>query len=221
MTDREALLAAILANPAEDTPRLVFADWLEENSQPERAEFIRVQVELARIPEKPDCTSSRGKSCVNPRCRKWNRLYADKHDELRRRERELLETVPKWMPVGIDGTAEVVSPKRFLEIYELARGFVRGITCTWEWWVGTAERYLAVQPVERVRLTTRPDDNETWFEWDGLPNCWYHARWPRIAFELPPAQELWQFSHVQDPTNWDYTPVVRGDYPRFIFPGNV
>ncbi len=31
MTDEDALLAAILADPEDDTPRLVFADWLDEN----------------------------------------------------------------------------------------------------------------------------------------------------------------------------------------------
>ncbi len=31
MSDRDALLAAIRANPDDDTPRLVFADWLDEN----------------------------------------------------------------------------------------------------------------------------------------------------------------------------------------------
>jgi uncharacterized protein (TIGR02996 family) len=46
MNEREALLAAVCANPDDDTPRLVFADWLEENGEPERAEFIRVQIEL-------------------------------------------------------------------------------------------------------------------------------------------------------------------------------
>jgi uncharacterized protein (TIGR02996 family) len=49
MSDRAALLAAILANPDEDTPRLVYADWLQEHGEPDRAEFIRVQVELARL----------------------------------------------------------------------------------------------------------------------------------------------------------------------------
>ena len=43
MSDESALLAAILAHPDEDTPRLMYADWLEENGQPERAEFIRLQ----------------------------------------------------------------------------------------------------------------------------------------------------------------------------------
>jgi uncharacterized protein (TIGR02996 family) len=43
MTDEAALLAAILARPDEDTPRLMYADWLDEHGQPERAEFIRIQ----------------------------------------------------------------------------------------------------------------------------------------------------------------------------------
>ncbi len=46
-SDRDALLAAIRTNPDEDTPRLVFADWLDENGDPDRAEFIRGQCELA------------------------------------------------------------------------------------------------------------------------------------------------------------------------------
>jgi uncharacterized protein (TIGR02996 family) len=48
VSDGDALLAAILADPKEDTPRLVYADWLAENEQEKRAEFVRVQVELAK-----------------------------------------------------------------------------------------------------------------------------------------------------------------------------
>jgi uncharacterized protein (TIGR02996 family) len=48
VSDGPALLAAILAHPAEDTPRLAYADWLQEQGDDERAEFIRVQIELAR-----------------------------------------------------------------------------------------------------------------------------------------------------------------------------
>jgi uncharacterized protein (TIGR02996 family) len=47
MTDRDALLAAILADPDDNTARLVYADWLQENGQTERAEFIRAQIEAA------------------------------------------------------------------------------------------------------------------------------------------------------------------------------
>ena len=50
MTDHDALLSAICAEPDEDTPRLAFADFLEENDEPQRAAFIRTQIELARTP---------------------------------------------------------------------------------------------------------------------------------------------------------------------------
>jgi uncharacterized protein (TIGR02996 family) len=48
--DGEALLRAICERPWEVDPRLVYADWLEENGQPERAEFIRLQLEVAALP---------------------------------------------------------------------------------------------------------------------------------------------------------------------------
>ena len=41
MSERAAFVSAILDNPADDTVRLVFADWLDEHGEPERAEFIR------------------------------------------------------------------------------------------------------------------------------------------------------------------------------------
>ena len=44
-SDGDALFRAVCEQPAEDTPRLVYADWLEENGQSERAEFIRLQCE--------------------------------------------------------------------------------------------------------------------------------------------------------------------------------
>jgi uncharacterized protein (TIGR02996 family) len=53
MNEADGFLADICARPDDDTPRLVYADWLEDNGQPERAELIRVQCELAREPEEP------------------------------------------------------------------------------------------------------------------------------------------------------------------------
>ena len=45
----ELFLAGIRAHLDEDTPRLVFADWLQENGDEARAEFIRLQCELYRV----------------------------------------------------------------------------------------------------------------------------------------------------------------------------
>src|SRR6266545_333496 len=72
MNERDALLRAVCDHPDDDTPRLVFADWLQENGEEARAEFIRVQVEL------PSC--ERG-----PR-----RLH------LTRREHDLLNEYEEW-----------------------------------------------------------------------------------------------------------------------------
>ncbi len=44
-----AFLDAIRAAPADDAPRLIYADWLEEQGDP-RGEFIRLQCELAGLP---------------------------------------------------------------------------------------------------------------------------------------------------------------------------
>lgn len=51
MTDDAALLQTIIEHPDDDAPRLIYADWLEDHGDTERAEFIRVQIELARLSE--------------------------------------------------------------------------------------------------------------------------------------------------------------------------
>src|SRR4051812_15312829 len=52
MADRDDFLAAIRRVPDDDTPRLVFADWLDEHGDP-LGEFIRVQVELEKVRDHP------------------------------------------------------------------------------------------------------------------------------------------------------------------------
>ncbi len=86
MSDEDAFVHSILDNPDDDTPRLVFADWLEEHGRESHAELIRVQCELARLPR-------RGRE-PNVKARR---------EELAAREKELLrqpEFFPKW-PAGI------------------------------------------------------------------------------------------------------------------------
>ncbi|HJZ54541.1 MAG TPA: TIGR02996 domain-containing protein [Gemmataceae bacterium] len=51
LSDRQALIAAIIEHPEEDTPRLAFADWLDERGDAYFADWaalIRSQVEAAR-----------------------------------------------------------------------------------------------------------------------------------------------------------------------------
>jgi uncharacterized protein (TIGR02996 family) len=55
----EPFLRAICANPEDDTVRLVYADWLDENGDPDRAEFIRLQVAVPDRPPAFDATYAR------------------------------------------------------------------------------------------------------------------------------------------------------------------
>lgn len=51
MNQRDAFTLAVADTPDDDAPRLVFADWLEEEGDAAWAAFIRAQCALARLPE--------------------------------------------------------------------------------------------------------------------------------------------------------------------------
>ena len=50
-TDEQPFLDAAFERYADDRPRLVYADFLDDSGAPERAELIRVQLALARLGE--------------------------------------------------------------------------------------------------------------------------------------------------------------------------
>ena len=57
MSLERAFLEEIAERPDDDVPRLVYADWLEDNGQPERAAFVRFQCQAARLrPGTPELT---------------------------------------------------------------------------------------------------------------------------------------------------------------------
>src|SRR5215470_11482605 len=49
MSPDEAFRRDILANPDDDAVRLIYADWLDEHGDRDRADFIRVQCRLAQL----------------------------------------------------------------------------------------------------------------------------------------------------------------------------
>lgn len=73
------LMQAILRDPYADLPRLVYADWLDEHGYPKRAEFIRVQIELANhergngVPAYWKAMRISHNKCQNPGCSPWCR----------------------------------------------------------------------------------------------------------------------------------------------------
>lgn len=51
MTPDQAFIDAIIESPDDDTPRLIYADFLEGRGESDRAEFIRLQCQLAQMSE--------------------------------------------------------------------------------------------------------------------------------------------------------------------------
>lgn len=102
------LFQAILADPADDFPRLLLADVLEEAGQGERAEFIRVQIELAKpwsrgSGECWQCNCARrGAQHTNGQCR-----CSERWKTLRRREREIVEKCGEAWVVELLANAKI------------------------------------------------------------------------------------------------------------------
>src|SRR4051812_15097832 len=59
MSTRDDLLRAIGESPDDDALRLVYADWLEENGDPDRAAFVRAQLEADREPNRRESLARR------------------------------------------------------------------------------------------------------------------------------------------------------------------
>ena len=143
MTECDALLAAVIAHPDDDTPRLVFADHLEDAGEVERAEFIRVQCELAKFYGPAD--NGLADNGLVP-------LLSPGTDEgplrpLVRRERELLDVAAAEGWAGLPG---------FVDEWWFRRGFVDEVRLSAADWLAHADAILAAHPVRAVSLTTAP-----------------------------------------------------------------
>jgi uncharacterized protein (TIGR02996 family) len=102
-TEQVALWQAIRENPDEDTPRLVYADWLQENGEEERAEFIRLQCQLAAIAHRPENQRAIGQlrarcdRIVGPNRKRWTQALFDVvWRDLNRQDREAVKRARQW-----------------------------------------------------------------------------------------------------------------------------
>jgi uncharacterized protein (TIGR02996 family) len=140
MTTLDDLLRAVLADPADDGARLAYADWLEEEGQTERAEFVRVQVALAVETRKT--YQVRLKRRLKQMCRgvvtlrrwTWTNYVLDDLG---------------W-GLSINGWPFCVVP--VVPHATFRRGFVESVTCSCADWLAHGPAVVAAQPVTAVRL---------------------------------------------------------------------
>jgi uncharacterized protein (TIGR02996 family) len=134
MSLEPALLAAIAAAPDDDLPRLVYADWLDENDRPLRAEFIRLQIEIAKKETLP-------RAAVNVFAHLWQRqqeILDDHRDEL------------------LGPLAGVVTQYN----YEFRRGFLEQLTLRLSDFLDNIELVGALRPPPAVRVIDAADSLE-------------------------------------------------------------
>ncbi len=175
MTASEAFLADIVANPADDGLRLIYADWLEDNGQTDRAEFIRVQIERVRIRNLHPPADDEDRRII--------RGFA-----LYKRELELLPrmTGSAWLLACTD--------------IWYTRGFVYRVRLKCQDWLEHGVILVRQHPLERVELEIEPiEDSDSvngyLFQWSEIPdlppNCLPEWLWEEIAvtygssFETP------------------------------------
>lgn len=144
--ERDAMLAAIAADPADDVRRLAFADFLDERDAREdrdRAEFIRVQIRIAQLEREgrgwPQCFRCEKETSwhrFTPRCR-------GPVCSLRRREYETSKRYCVWR-------WSIGCPPGSRPFY--SRGFVRSVACTPSEFDYYAQCMFESQPVTDVTI---------------------------------------------------------------------
>src|SRR5262249_30792937 len=132
MTDRDALYRAICANPDEDTPRLAFADFLQEEGGKEnafRAEYIRGAIRLARED-------------------RWSPAWHTAQEAFERVERKIAQRLAQHK---LDWVAHL---RGRVGAFEIERGFVHHITVHSKRFVTEAEKFFEQDPIRSVRFVS-------------------------------------------------------------------
>ena len=138
-----ALLKSVADSPADDLPRLIAADWLEERGESDRAEFIRLGCSLAATPPGAD-----GRGPGDPRAERESELF-----------RELIAKHLGWfVPHGFD----------IREYFVTDRGFLSEIRCPLALWVGggPCSRCTGIGMSPRTGARTAADS-----KWESCSRC--------------------------------------------------
>lgn len=195
MTDMErAFLDAILADPADDTPRLIYADWLEiERGEAERAEFIRVQCAIDRL----NAELMSGEDCSSPHCPGCNERRV-----LRGRERDLLGAhgadwaaslarslgLERWGNAGVTcGPGDA----RAGTTWTFRRGFLAEVRCGLASWREHGPDLCGEHPVEVVQIT----DAEPVFSFESY-SWWCGGNIPGSGCNTP--EPIWRMMPPRD-----------------------
>lgn len=216
MTDHPegtALRTAVCREPKEDTVRLAYADWLDENGDPERAEFVRLQVALYGRPYWGLCgpRSTHAPACAASAERRHEcNAHGAAGDRMRNRAGALFAA--NWAPWGL----EVPGPctphgytgfRVFLSTPDNAvvgsadfeRGLVTQVSVPTELFLQTAGALFRRHPITSVVLTDldaclqNTDNGKVCSQRYHCPIPLYHLlTYDSVAPIDPPATAYWK-----------------------------
>lgn len=195
MNQRDALLAAVIEEPGDDAPRLVLADWLEENGDGERAQFIRLSLELAREEKRLEVLQHRRpfspKDDVMTKCQATvlcNRAWL--HGSFHRNAARWVPRVGperRYWTLGKEMSICFTLPEEIE--FHFRRGFPEVLRLPSATWLSHSDRLTATCPLTDVWLTTWPLRDEWQASGRKAPQWGMHAdltrNWPRIRFHFP------------------------------------
>lgn len=157
---RQAFIDDIIEHPEDDAVRLIFADWLEDHGQEERAEFIRVQCEIARMEESGeacDIDPEVGHTCCEDPCPVCGSLakYAGLVERMEAVWYEPARGFGPVHPAGFQATIGTLTKGLAIGLLAVRRGFAWGVRCPTATWLQHRVELVRSHPIERVELTDK------------------------------------------------------------------
>lgn len=166
------LLANVINYPDDDAPRLVYADWLDENGDHTRGEFIRLQCWLAL---------QKGEHCDGYYCETYDDGSTMHVDCRLRKTRERVGQLLKTHGSRWDKELPIMAPYPEAGYF---RGFVESVRCHIDAFVEKAGELFNAAPIRKIYLEgVQPVNlaNGGVYYW----TCWYGSLGSRLPHEIP------------------------------------
>lgn len=183
----EDLIRAVVAAPDDDFPRLQVADWMDDNGQPGRAEFIRTQLEIANLEA---IVNSCGR-CYEPTCPACG-AYPVLGRLLAREDELVAEHAWRWLrgelPDDIHYDYEhwhshggyIISQDEDEQDVFYHRGFLRKARLPLSVWMRHGKAMIASAPIQHVQASCRQPERRTYVWGERWAWSWVNDDvWPR------------------------------------------
>lgn len=166
--EQRALLNTIIANPADDAPRLIYADWLDEHDDQMSCPTCNGDLRMKLAVMYAKCPTCNGAGRVP-------NLFAERADFIRK-QLELPDVDNCFC--GVDGVFSDAHYKFDFRLAQITvdgsyihkrfvyrRGFVYKIACTMNSWLDNGPEIVRDHPITRVEITNKKPSYYGDFAW--------------------------------------------------------